>query len=184
MHGSCIRRMRSRCIFFGKVVVLLLPVVPEDRLEHILRIGGLLGTFAAKMAHTEPDELRLQLFIVAVLQVPQCQRRKEVLPFQALDGIRVQPAGGDQHESPGLTGIFLHIDLRHHAAVARAGVGREHPQNSRQRFLLRASAEDKIPRKMQQGRKQPDRQQLPDPRHIELFRYSDRMKMTHLVFLL
>ena len=25
--------------FFGKVVVLLLPVVPEDRLEHILRIG-------------------------------------------------------------------------------------------------------------------------------------------------
>ena len=35
--------------FFGKVVVLLLPVAPEDRLEHILRIGGLLGTFAAKI---------------------------------------------------------------------------------------------------------------------------------------
>lgn len=70
MRGSCISRMRSRCIFLGKVVVLLLPVVPEDRLEHILRIGGLLGTFAAKMAHAEPDELRLQLFIVAVLQVP------------------------------------------------------------------------------------------------------------------
>lgn len=92
--------------FFGKVVVLLLPVVPEDRLEHILRIGGLLGTFAAKMAHAEPDELRLQLFIVAVLQVPQCQRRKEGLPFQALDGIRVQPAGGDQHESPVSPGYF------------------------------------------------------------------------------
>ena len=130
--------------FFGKVVVLLLPVAPEDRLEHILRIGGLLGIFAAKMAHRR-------------------WRSAQV---------------------PGLTGIFLHIDLRHHAAVARAGVGREHPQNSRQRFLLRASAEDQIPRKMQQGRKQPDRQQLSDPRHIELFRYSDRMKMTHLVFLL
>lgn len=92
--------------FFGKVVVLLLPVAPEDRLEHILRIGGLLGTFAAKMAHTEPDELRLQLFTAAVLQVPQCQRRKEVLPFQALDGIRVQPAGGDQHKSPVSPGYF------------------------------------------------------------------------------
>lgn len=119
MRGSCISRMRSRCIFFGKVVlirqdeqdaapqvaevglrhrrlahnvsqqardvhVLLLPVVPEDRLEHILRIGGLLGTFAAKMAHAEPDELRLQLFIAAVLQVPQCQRRKEGFPLRSL----------------------------------------------------------------------------------------------------
>ncbi len=66
--------------FFGKVVVLLLPVAPEDRLEHILRIGGLLGTFAAKMAHRR-------------------WRSAQV---------------------PGLTGIFLHIDLRHHAAVGRA----------------------------------------------------------------
>ena len=63
---QCIRRIRSRCIIFGKVVVLLLPVVPEDRLEHILRIGGLLGTFAAicsksgKKKFTEKDIAGMQ----------------------------------------------------------------------------------------------------------------------------
>lgn len=113
MRGSCIRRMRSRCIFFGKEVlirqdeqdaapqvaevglrhrrlahnvsqqardvhVLLLPVVPEDRLEHILRIGGLLGTFAAKMAHRRWRSARVPRShrdISAHRPAPPCRRR-------------------------------------------------------------------------------------------------------------
>lgn len=76
------------------------------------------------MAHAGPNELRLQLLVVAVLHVPQHERRKTVLFLQALQRGLVHAAGGDQHQSSDLSGIALHIDLRHHAAVAGADENR------------------------------------------------------------
>ena len=71
------------------------------------------------MAHTSLYELRFQLFIIAVLHIPQHQRRKEVFPFQAFQRIFVHAAGRDQDQSAGFSRIFLHIDLRDHTAVTR-----------------------------------------------------------------
>ena len=98
--------------------ILFLLVVLEYRLEHILRVGDLFAALVADMAHAGLYERRLQLFIVAVLHVPQHERRKAVFLFQAFQRIFVHAAGGDQHKPAGLAGIFLDIDLRDHAAVA------------------------------------------------------------------
>ena len=100
--------------------VLLLLKVLEYRLEHVLRVGYLLGALVADMAHAGLDERRLELFIVAVLHVPQHDRRKAVFLFEALQRRLIHAAGRDKDHSARFAGILLHIYLRHHTAVARA----------------------------------------------------------------
>lgn len=91
--------------------VLFLLVVLEDRLKHVLRVGDLIGAFVADVAHTGFDERRLELFIIAVLHIPEHERREAVFPFQAFQRVFVHAAGRDQHKSAGLARIPLHIEV-------------------------------------------------------------------------
>ena len=72
------------------------------------------------MAHARLDKRRLELFVIAVLHVPQHERHKEVFSFQAFQRVCVHAAGGDQNQTAGFSRILLHIDLRNHPAVACA----------------------------------------------------------------
>lgn len=72
------------------------------------------------MPHPGFDEGGLELFVIAVLHVPQHERREAVLLLQALDGVCVHAAGGNQDQPAGLSRVLLHIDLRDHTAAACA----------------------------------------------------------------
>ena len=132
------KKPRDMYIFF-------LLVVLKNRLEHILRTGNFLRAFIADMAHARLYQLRLQLFIVAVIHVPQHQRRKEVSLFQAFQRIGVHTAGGNQDQSARFSRILLNIDLRDHAAVTGADENRilnaellEKSVHSRHKLLIGA----------------------------------------------
>ena len=100
--------------------VLFARVVLKDRLEHIPRAGDFLRAFIADVAQARADEPRLEPFVVAALHIPQHERREEILPPEREERGRVHAAGGDQDQAARRAGVFLRVDLRVHAAVARA----------------------------------------------------------------
>ena len=55
-----------------------------------------------------------------MLHVPQHDRSQAIFPPEGFQGGFVHAAGGNQNEAAGFAGIFLHVDLGHHAAVAGA----------------------------------------------------------------
>ena len=79
--------------------ILLLLVILEDGFKHILRSGDFLCTFITDMAHSCLDERRFEFFIVAVLHIPQHERREDVFLFQTFQSIRIHAASGDQNQS-------------------------------------------------------------------------------------
>ena len=102
------------------VYVLFARVVLKDRLEHIPRAGDFLRAFIADVAQARADEPGLEPFIVAALHIPQHERREEILSPERAERGRVHAAGGDQDQAACRAGVFLRVDLRDHAAVARA----------------------------------------------------------------
>ena len=86
-------------------------------------VDGLSGDYRVLLfdypqAHACLYELRLQLFIITVLHVPKQQRRNAVFLFQVFQRVCIHAAGGNENQSTGFSRILLHIDLRHHAAIA------------------------------------------------------------------
>ena len=72
--------------------ILFLLIIPEDRIEHILRIGDLFCAFVADVAHSQLNKFRFHLLIIAAFQIPQHQQRKTVLSFQTLERIGIHAA--------------------------------------------------------------------------------------------
>ena len=107
-HRLLVHQVRQKA---GNAHVLLLLVVLENRLEHIPDVGNLLRTFVPDMLHSGLDQRGLQLFIVAVLHVPQHQRRQTVLFLQAFQRPRVHASGGNEHQPADFAGILLYIPL-------------------------------------------------------------------------
>ena len=99
--------------------VLFLREVSEDRLEHVLCIGDLLRRFVPDVPEAGRNQLRLELFVVAALHVPEHQRRKAIFPPERFERRLVHAARGDENEPARLAGVFLHIDLRDHATVQK-----------------------------------------------------------------
>lgn len=86
--------------------VLFLREVSESRLEYILCIGDLLRRFVPDVPEAGRNQLRLELFVVAVLHVPEHQRRKAVFLFERPERRLVHAARGDENEPAASPGYF------------------------------------------------------------------------------